>query len=202
MVGFRWKPGKVQIKTFKNPSYNGMKTVINIGPKQLMVTTVEHVFQFVGSWKKHIDLKGPILTRKWVVNCRHNILSRLICESWIFKPLYWQMSCQIMTTFILPKRKFCQDFLLYNVKAVLHSFLEIIGQLYHKIIAFQQNATQKSNDTMAFHCYLNSKNNSNKVTKNQSQISKLISQYQQFYYTGYFRNLTRYITIFGFYASF
>ena len=45
---------------------------------------------------------------------------------------------------ILPKRIFCQEFIYYHGKAVFHSCLEIhvIGQLYRKVIVFQQNATQ------------------------------------------------------------
>ena len=50
-----------------------------------------------------------------------------------------------------------------------------------------------------FHCDL-IRISSRLKSPNQSQISKLISQYQQFYYTEDFRNLTHKIT--RFYASF
>ena len=139
----------------KYRSFNGSTTGMSILPlsnSRWMLRVNQPILSWgVVEWFA-CHLISPISTRIWVVNSCPRVLSWLICESWISKPICWQMIGEILTKLLLPKRKFCQELVSSHGKAVLHSYLEIFSQLYRKVIVFQHDATQNSNDTMAFQC--------------------------------------------------
>ena len=100
------------------------------------------MFNFLTGWSALWDnnVWAPFIYKSFLTQNESSMLAldrilfRLKCESWIFKPIYWQMGSSIISKFIVLKGKFCQKSIFYHVQGVLQLYLLIFGRLYSKVI--------------------------------------------------------------------
>ena len=76
-----------------------------------------------------------------------------------------------MTRFIMPKRKFCQEFILYHCNAVFHSYLELLAN-YTARSLFSNRMLHKI-PTMQLPFFVNTFVT---ISRSRQEISKLTSE--------------------------